>query len=70
MTQACTDLAQAPLDSDPRLIDATRYAKNRAFNAAFSRCMTERMATRRGPITKIGCRPWDAGVTPPSVNDR
>jgi hypothetical protein len=40
--QACTELAQAPLDSDPRLIDATRYAKNRFFNSAFSRCMTDR----------------------------
>ncbi|OJT95082.1 MAG: hypothetical protein BGN82_10205 [Alphaproteobacteria bacterium 65-7] len=38
----CRMEAQAPLDSDVRLQEATRYARNRAYNQLFARCMTER----------------------------
>jgi hypothetical protein len=41
-TQACALAANAPLDSDVRLLDATRYERNRVFNRLFTRCMTGR----------------------------
>ncbi len=40
--QACTSAANEPLSYDIRLMDATRYARNRAFNRVYARCMTGR----------------------------
>jgi hypothetical protein len=40
--QACTTRANDVLSYDVRLMDATSYRRNRAFNDVYERCMTER----------------------------
>jgi hypothetical protein len=40
--QDCQLAAEAPLGGDVRLVDATSYARNRAFNHLYARCMTAR----------------------------
>ena len=38
--QACQTQADDRVNYDVRYIDTTRYARNRAFNAIYGRCMT------------------------------
>lgn len=40
--QACQTQADDGLNYDIRYMDTTRYARNRAFNRLYGRCMTER----------------------------
>jgi len=39
---SCRIVAQAPLDSDVRLQQASSYARNRVYNRLFARCMAGR----------------------------
>lgn len=50
--QACISAANEPLSYDVRLMDATSYARNRAFNRVYARCMTAR-GHRPRPYIKI-----------------
>jgi hypothetical protein len=40
--QACQTEADTALSYDVRLLEATSYARNRAFNRLYGRCMTAR----------------------------
>jgi len=40
--QACQTQADDVVNYDIRLVDTTRYARNRAFNQVYGRCMTGR----------------------------
>jgi hypothetical protein len=41
-TQACQTEAEGVVNYDIRLVDTTRYARNRAFNQVYGQCMTAR----------------------------
>jgi hypothetical protein len=41
-TQACQTKADGVVNYDIRLVDTTRYARNRAFNRVYGQCMTAR----------------------------